>query len=205
MARLDFIPRTDGDFLAWMQNFKTQASALAATLGLTAGDTAAIGTDLTSFQAKFDALTAAKAAQQATAADKAATRAGVVGRTRALANRIKAHANFTTAFGEQLGILGPEDTTDLTTSKPTLKATTVQTGNVTLAFNKSIATGVRISSKRGAEATFSFLAVDTESPYVDTRPNLAAGPESRMYQAQYLEGDDLVGLLSDIVAVTVPG
>ncbi|MBC8116178.1 MAG: hypothetical protein H7062_17465 [Candidatus Saccharimonas sp.] len=53
---------------------------------------------------------------------------------------------------------------------------------------------------------FSFLAIDTSSPYVDTRANLVAGsPESRQYQAQYLNGDDPIGQLSDILNVTVPG
>ena len=57
----------------------------------------------------------------------------------------------------------------------------------------------------GSATSFSFLAIDTESPYVDTRPNLAAGPETRQYQAQYLTGDDSIGLISDTLNVTVPG
>ena len=57
-----------------------------------------------------------------------------------------------------------------------------------------------------AEAAYSFLAIETASPYVDTRANLVAGgPESRQYQAQYLDGDDPVGHLSDILNITVPG
>jgi hypothetical protein len=39
---------------------------------------------------------------------------------------------------------------------------------------------------------------------VDNCPNLAAGPETREYRAQYLEGDDPIGLLSDILTVTAP-
>jgi hypothetical protein len=34
--------------------------------------------------------------------------------------------------------------------------------------------------------------------------NLGPGPETRQYQAQYLDGDDLVGPLSDVLLVTVP-
>jgi hypothetical protein len=45
-----------------------------------------------------------------------------------------------------------------------------------------------------------FLAVDTDPPYVDTRPLAVAGkPVVREYQARYLDGDDEVGLPSDIV------
>ena len=49
---------------------------------------------------------------------------------------------------------------------------------------------------------FSFPAGEPQPPYVDTRPN--PGPETRQYQAQYLDGDDLVGPLSDVLLVTVP-
>ena len=103
-----------------------------------------------------------------------------------------------------MNVIGPEDTTDLSTSKPTLKASSVLAGAVTISFNKSISSGVKILSKRGAETGFSFLAVDTASPYVDTRANVAAGPETRQYQAHYLDGDDPVGLVSDTLTVTVP-
>jgi hypothetical protein len=53
-------------------------------------------------------------------ADKNTSRAGADKRARALAKRIKAHPAYTAALGNLLGIEGAEDTTDLTTSKPTL-------------------------------------------------------------------------------------
>ena len=34
--------------------------------------------------------------------------------------------------------------------------------------------------------------------------NLAVAPETRQYQAQYLTGDDPIGLMSDVLSVTVP-
>ncbi len=205
MARQDYIPASDPEFQTWFQNYKAQVAALAATFNLTAGEVTAVETDFTSFQTKLNTLNTRKAEQQAAAADKTTTRGAVVGRARALANRFKAHPNFTPALGQQLDILGPEDTTDLTTAKPTLKATAINVGAVTIGFNKSVSSGVRILSKRGTEIGFSFLAIDTASPYVDTRANLAAGPELRQYQAQYLVSDDPIGLVSDTLNVTVPG
>ena len=80
----------------------------------------------------------------------------------------------------------------------------MQNGAVEIDFMKRDSTGVEIRSKRGTETAFSFLARDTEPPYVDTRPNLGTGPETRQYQAQYLDGDELVGPLSDLLVVTVP-
>jgi len=39
------------------------------------------------------------------------------------------------------------------------------------------------------------------SPFVDTRKNSATQPETRMYKMQYLEKDQPVGLVSDIIKV----
>ncbi|MGL4553214.1 MAG: hypothetical protein ACRC33_18775 [Gemmataceae bacterium] len=205
MAKQDFIPDADPAFLVWLQNYKTQLAAVAAAVGVTPAEVTAADADFTAVQTKINTLAAKKAEQQAATADKRATRLAVERRARALAQRIKNHPNFTAAVGEQLGVVGPEESTDLAAEKPTLVARSVATGAVTIGFNKSVSSGVRILSKRGAEAGFTFLAIDTESPYVDNRPNLGAGPETRQYQAQYLDGDDPVGLLSDVLVVTVPG
>jgi hypothetical protein len=205
MARQDYIPAADGDFLMWLQTFRRQVAALASQFDLTQPELDAITADLNALQASLATLNTKKAEMQAAAADKAETRRQVVGRMRALSNRLKAHRAYSDVQGRQLGIIGPEDSTDLSTARPTLRVAMVQPGQVSITFNKSTSTGVTILGQRGPETTFSFLAIDTVSPYVDTRPNLAPGPETRYYQARYLDGDDPVGLLSDTVIVTVPG
>lgn len=206
MAKQDYIPKPDPELVAWHDNFNTQVAALAATFGLVAADTAAVAATNTDLHAKFNASQAAKATAQAKNTEKSAAFAAGVTSTRALANRIKAHPAFTAALGQQLGVIGPEDTTDLTQAKPTLKSLAVNPGSVTIGFNKSVSSGVRLLSKRGAETAFTFLAIDTASPYIDTRANLVAGgPESRQYQAQYLNGDEPIGNLSDALNVVVPG
>jgi hypothetical protein len=78
-------------------------------------------------------------------------------------------------------------------------------GSVPVDFNKSVADGVIIESKRGSETTFSLLGSDTEPPYVDTRVNLAPGPETRQYRARYFLNDAPIGNWSDVLTVTVPG
>lgn len=206
MAKQDYIPKPDADLIAWHDNFKTQVVALAATFGLVAADTDALTATNTDLHTKFNTAQAAKATAQAKNTEKSATFKTGVNSARALANRIKTHPAYTEAFGQQLGVVGPEDTTDLTQEKPTLKAVAVNPGSVTVGFTKSVSSGVRLLSKRGAETAFSFLAIDTESPYIDTRASLVAGsPESRQYQSQYLIGDEPVGNLSDVLNVTVPG
>jgi hypothetical protein len=205
MAKQDFLPPRDADFLTWFQNFKTQLTTLGAGLGVTAGEQTIVNNDLTEFTTKLNTLTTKKADVQGATQDKENSKFAIQGRLRPLVRRIKTQASYTAAQGEQLGIVGPEDTTDLSTSKPTLKAASVLPAAVAIGFNKSIASGVKILSKRGAETAFTFLAIDTNSPYLDNRASLAAGPETRQYQAQYLDGDDPVGLVSDTLTVTVPG
>ena len=62
---------------------------------------------------------------------------------------------------------------------------------------------IELQSKRGAEADFSLLAYDTNSPYLDARVPLVAGqPEVRQYRARWRDDDLPVGDWSDIVQVT---
>lgn len=192
--------------MSWFTNYKIQVAGQAATFGLTAGEVTAVEADFTLIQGKINTLVQKKAEQQAATTDKQTSRKAVEGRVRALANRIKTHPSYTAAIGQQLGIVGPEDTTDLTTAKPTLQANSITAGSVTIGFNKSSSSGIRLESKRGPETFFVFQAVDTTSPYVDTRANLTLGtPETRQYRAQYLTGDDTIGELSDVLTITVPG
>ena len=136
MAKQDYVPKTDGDFLAWHDNYKTQVAALAATFGLTAGEVTALSTRNTDLHTKATDANAAKATAQAKTSEKQTSFRDGTNEARALANRCKTHPAYTEALGQQLGIIGPEDTTDISNSKPTLKATAVTTGSVTIGFNK---------------------------------------------------------------------
>jgi hypothetical protein len=96
-----------------------------------------------------------------------------------------------------------EDNTDLSQAKPTLTATDKGAGQVVLDFVKSKSDGINIYGKREGEADFVFLARDTASPYVDSRPLAAPGKaEMRRYVAVYVLADEEVGLRSDEVVVT---
>jgi len=73
-----------------------------------------------------------------------------------------------------------------------------------ISFKKGSTDGVRIYSKRGSETTFTFLATDTQSPYVDNRPNLVLDtPEKREYHAFYFKNDAVVGTQGPPVVITV--
>jgi len=97
-----------------------------------------------------------------------------------------------------------QDTTDLTTSKPTLAGIDPprRDGVVELDFDKSISDGVNIYAKRDGDADFVFLARDNASPYIDNRLLLVATkPELCEYKAVYVLSDAEIGLFSDEVVV----
>jgi hypothetical protein len=59
---------------------------------------------------------------------------------------------------------------------------------------------VDIDTQGGGEATWTYLAFDSASPYVDNRPPIAAGtPEQRRYRMHYRDSHVPVGLFSDIL------
>lgn len=202
MAKTDFIPRSDPAYLVWHDQFLTALNSIGAGLDVTGAEIGDVTTQNGEIHtAVTDAETALATAQQMTQAKKA-TRSTSEQTARLLARRIKLHVDYTPAIGEQLGIEGPEDTTDLTNAKPKLTGTALPHSVMELKFNKSKADGVNIYSKREGDADFVYLARDTNSPYVDNRDCVVAGkPENRQYKAIYVVGDDEIGQASDIVTL----
>lgn len=130
--------------------------------------------------------------------------AGIFTRIADLIKQIKGDPNYTEAIGQDLGIVGDEDTFDISAARPELKLS-FSANIVTIKFNKPRqATGIKLFSRRAGEADFAFLALDTASPYNDTRSNLTPGtPEKREYKAWFFVDDAIVGLESDIVNIVV--
>ena len=201
-----YYPRTDGEKITWMTNFSMVLAPIAASLGLAPADTLAVTGALAAFQAAVADKVTKKAAAQSSTAACVTTDNATEDTIRSTVRRIKAHPTYTTAIGESLGIQAPESQpSGAESERPDLETVSVVNGEVVLSFLKVGHTGVEIRSKRGAETEYTFLARDTEAPYVDTRPNLSPAPETRYYVAQFLRRDTLVGQLSDVLVVTVPG
>ncbi len=202
MAKSSFLPATDADFLVWHDNFNLNLAAQGIKYGLTAEDLAVVAADNADLHAKMASATQAAALAKQATADKAVSRGKADADARAIARRIKAHPEYAASVGMVLGIEGAEDTTDLSSAKPTLAAVDLGGGRVELSFNKSKSQGVNIYSQREGEARPIFLARDTASPYLDSRPLLIAGkPEMRRYSAVYVLNDAEIGLFSDELKV----
>jgi hypothetical protein len=202
MAKQDFIPPKDDAFLVWHDRFKTTVTANLAALGLVAGDATQVNTDNTDIHAKVAASNLADTTAKQATADKNASRKTVEAHARAMVRRIKAAPTYTVALGELCGIIGPENTTDLSTAKPLIAGLDKRGGHVEISFNLLTSEGVNIYSQRDGDTDFKLLSRDTHSPYVDNRPMLVAGkPELRQYRAIFVVGDQEVSQFSDDLTV----
>ncbi len=154
MAKTDFIPRSDADFLLWHDHFLAAAIANQAELGLSDAELAAHKADNADFHAKLAAKNQADSIARQATAEKNDSRARAVADVRASARRIKAGDGYSEALGLALGIEGPEDSTDLSSAKPALTATDQTGGVVVVDFDKSKSDGVNLYCKREGDADF---------------------------------------------------
>ena len=128
---------------------------------------------------------------------------GVLPRIFAVVAKIKLDAAYTDVMGQDLGIIGTEDTGHAVPKITVL----VQQGSgvqvVRIAFFKYGHTGVVIESRRNGGA-WEMLAIDTESPYMDERALLTPGtPEVREYRARYWDKGTPNGDWTAVEKVTV--
>jgi hypothetical protein len=201
MSKRDAIPKTQDAYLKWHDTLK--AGVTANTTGTTAADMTMLTADNTALHAKMTVATAADNASRAAHADLNTAITTSQTNARALAQRIKKSLGYTTVIGDQLGIEGAEDSTDMTQQKPVLATNAKAGGMVEVAFNKMDAEGVHIYAMRDGDAGFTLLASETHSPYVDNRPLLTAGkPETRSYKAVFFLGKAEIGLQSDVAQAT---
>ncbi len=223
-----WLPTREADRLVWLQNYALKLGVHVGTAGIVAGDvTLAEGLrdsyqwiinrsdqintakqDLNEWKRIFSdgpvgtPLGAFPAAPVYPAAPAFAPDAGAFAQLVALAERIRNTAGYTTAIGEDLGIVPPASDADVL-GDPTFTAVALPNSEVRLDWVKSSSDGVIVESQRAGETTWTNLGTDRFSPFVDGRPPLVDGqPEVRRYRLRYLDGDDPVGNYSAIVSVT---
>jgi hypothetical protein len=222
----DYVKTSDLEFVVQLNNFSSKLPAYVTVLGLPATTVVAAANDAAYFGFAVTAIDTADTYKQGWTEIKKSARKGkgtspisgfpsavnvttpptavvpgIEDRFRALAQNIKTNPAYTKAIGEDLGIVAPEDSTELIA--PTLKVK-LDGGLAVISFNKAKSSGIRLYCKRGTEAGFTFLAVDTKSPYTDSRPNQNPGsPEKREYYAFYQVDDKQVGNQSAVVEITV--
>ena len=221
-----YVKDNDLEFVSQLSNFKDKLPAYQTVLGLDAAVITSVTDDATFMAFAVTAIDTAKSYAQGWTSLKddarggkgttpiasfptpvdvttppTAVNPGIEDRFRSLVQQIKANPAYTEAMGEDLGIVAPQDTTELTAPKLTVK---LEGGVPVISFVKSKSDGIRLYSKRGSETEFTFLAVDTRSPYTDSRPNLTPDTaETSQYYAYFIRADEQVGSQSDVVEISV--
>jgi hypothetical protein len=199
MAKDDYVPSREPEQIPWAATLKAKIAVHGPTLALTAADITIIQGNCDTVRDSIQDFNQATQVYQAAANTKNAAKNPAIKSIREFAQRIKKHAAYTATIGEELGIIGDEQTIDVANSKPELKHAKVPSGHE-FKFNlKKFFDGVNIYKKLPSAAAFTFLARDTSSPYIDTAP----AENGTQYYAYYVSGDTEVGQRSDVFILSV--
>jgi hypothetical protein len=199
MAKRDYVPNRDGDLLPWSANLKTKVATHGPAIDMSA-------TEITDVQTACDTITArinAKAAARTTYENAiSAAEAAIQVAIKMIRNRIgkaKKDDGYTNEIGEDMGVVGPEQTVDVPNSRPDLTSQKTPQG-YELGFNlKDYFHGVNIYKKLPAAPGFTKLSFDSASPYLDN----ATIENGTQYYAFYVLNDVEVGQQSDILTISV--
>lgn len=200
-----YIPDSAGDLDAFEENLVNKLAVHAPVLGLDMDEVAQVTQIINDHRAAFTNMVSKKAESKSATENNNNSRDRALSEIRRLAQQIKSAKTYTTGIGDDLGIIGSDKTNNISSQlKPTLKAT-VDGHEVIIKFRKNGTDGIKIYGRRGNETEFTFLAVDTSSPYNDTREKIEKGkPEQREYYAYYFEADSDIGQASDVLKVVIP-
>jgi hypothetical protein len=231
MRRQRWYPSRIADQIPWHENFRTKLPGYVVTLGMdlakadaavatsryviyvlsqwlaaarTFGQSSTQAIDLLLQGSGVDAVVLPVFTAPALPAAVSAVPPGALTRLFELVREMKESDAYTKTIGQDLGIIGSEDAADH--PSPTLKLT-VDAGTVCqcvdIVFVKFGHMGVYLESRRNGGA-WEFLAIYTESPYMDERPLLVAGvPEIREYRARFWDKGTPNGEWTDVARTTV--
>jgi len=226
MSKAYFIPADEPGKRTWLNNFAAKLPTYAPTVGVTAAEVTQTAADALYFSYVCDAHNQHTKTTHDWTAYKTALRSGntlgampvtpalgppppavppnIFGRASALAARIKKHPAYTDAIGQDLGIIGAEQSVDVTTLKPVL-ALSLQAGHPNVGWTKQGMDSLEIWVDRGT-GTFAFLTMVTLPNYVDNAPLPASGASAVWkYKAIYRLNDEQVGQWSDVATIGVMG
>ena len=220
---MDFLPRMDGAFHPWFKNFCDRIIANPAAYGVLPADLADLTAVYTAWQTDYPAHITAQSTARAAAEKKDDTRDEAESVARRLAKLIQARKATTNAQREELGITVADTTKTplsdqivLTTPPPIIevKCTGPKTVRIdwypTQAPGESEALpqgidGVNIWVAEGGipsdESQWSFLAMDTNSPYVHNAANDVT--VTLAYKAQWFDRRKRMGPFCTPVVVAV--
>jgi hypothetical protein len=227
MSKAPYLPKDEPGKRKWLTNWAAKLPTYAATVGVTAAEVTQAAADSAFFNYVCDAHAQhTKTTRDWTAYKHAAAHGDalgnlpttpalgtapatvppdIFGRNCALAGRIKKHPSYTEAMGQDLGIIGAEQTIDYSSLKPVLNIT-LQAGHPVIDWHKQGMDSLELWADRGDGKGFIFLAIDSVPLYTDTAALPAPGAGAVWkYKGIYREADAQVGQWSDVVSIAVAG
>jgi hypothetical protein len=200
-----FIPANWAEYRGWLLNMKTEIATEGPKFGLTAGDILAIQNTC---QAQIDKIDAYMAALAAAAAALETLRDGKTLTDSALREEIvdwKTESGWTDAIAAQLRVVTASTDFDPNTYKPEFTVK-ILGGEIRIDFKKRGVDGMRVYCRLKGQTSWTFLALDTSSPYIDGNPLAQPNvPEVREYMLRGVIDDVEIGLDSDIQSITWGG
>jgi hypothetical protein len=206
MPKQDYIPKLKPKLFTWVKSFLINFPSLAPGLGISAPSITDLTNRLNDYLTAYTEMISLRAAYHAKVAEVKLKRKHAiseVGGVRSIVKIMKASSAYTLAAGESLSIELDAPVPDKDKMQPKIKRVVDSNNAVKLYYKKGIASGVWAYSRRGGEKDFTFFLFDTESPVIDTRPNLIDKYEEREYYLIYVIGDATVGIQSPVVKFTV--
>ena len=218
----DYIDHDDPGSLLWLSNFNTWLGANGGAHGITAGEIAAMGTNVTGYSSALSDHETAQAEARAATQAKNAAKKKAIDLARDLAQRLQATPSMTDADRAAAGITVRDTTptpgpTDVATIPPPLllldfsvrRQVTIHWGTNPANEGRNArpkgTMGVQLSWARGGiptnEASWAVLDNDTESPYIHELNESA--PVSIAYRARYIGKNLKLGPLGDPVVCTI--
>jgi len=197
------LPKNETQFLLWLDNFTEKLPIYASTLRITEDEVRDLRTLKDDAKAKVELTNRSKQTYQSQVQEKNAALDKAEEEVRRMVNDAKSKKVYSSAIGEDLGVIPPERPLPQNTdeAKPEFWAI-VLADLIRFDWRKLQYSGVVIHSKRGSEESYTFLDKDTQSPYEDRRKNLIPeSAEARYFRMRYLDGDKEIGLWSDEVKV----
>jgi len=203
--KTDFIPLRDGDLDSFEENLVNKLAIHATTLGLNPEEVTESITIINEHKSAYRIMNSKKAESKSATENNTNSRDRAIAEIRRLSRQIKSCKTYTSGIGDDLGIIRTgAHSRDQGDWKPVLKANIVGR-EVVLKFQKDSTDGIRLYSKREGEASFTFLATDTVSPYNDSREKPdPSKPEQREYYAYFFVDDRELGQQSDVLKITIP-
>jgi len=127
---------------------------------------------------------------------------GILNRVRSLVQRIKTAPGYTDAIGQDLNIIAPVNTVDISTLMPVLKAK-ADVGRPHLKWKKGIAEALDLYCDHNDGNGFVFVGRFLRPEYLDlTQPSGGKISDSFKYKGVYVIADQQVGQMSQVLTCT---